>query len=331
MIKILKKIIILIIASLFISMLTSGCTGEERGPVKRNLPEEGKREEVKTPPIPEQLKKDRTVVVYKVDKGVKEEIEVEEYVAGVLGGEIHNDWPEEAIKAQAILARTFVMEFLTDKVSKYQGADVSTDIKEAQAWDEKSVNDRLRKAVEDTSGMVAVYDGQYIKAWFHSHGGGKTALAKEGLNYEKEEPDYIHSVDSPESKEAPPEIAEWTAEFSKDKVLQAVRSLEKSISKLETIQIGKKGASGRAITLNISGQEVSATELRMALDSTIFKSTLITDINIKGDKVIIKGKGYGHGVGMSQWGAYAMAKEGKNAEEIIKHYFKDISIVKLWD
>ena len=69
----------------------------------------------------------------------------------------------------------------------------------------------------------------------------------------------------------------------------------------------------------------------MALDSTIFKSTLITDINIKGDKVIIKGKGYGHGVGMSQWGAYAMAKEGKNAEEIIKHYFKDISIVKLWD
>ena len=92
-----------------------------------------------------------------------------------------------------------------------------------------------------------------------SHGGGKTALAKEGLNYEKEEPDYIHSVDSPESKEAPPEIAEWTAEFSKDKVLQAVRSLEKSISKLETIQIGKKGASGRAITLNISGQEVSAT------------------------------------------------------------------------
>ena len=73
------------------------------------------------------------------------------------------------MKAQAILARTFVMEFLTDKTSKYEGADVSTDIAEAQAWDQGSVNERLKKAVQDTTGMVAVYNGQYIKAWFHSH------------------------------------------------------------------------------------------------------------------------------------------------------------------
>mgnify|MGYP000958299574 CR=1 FL=1 len=331
MIKIIKRIILLIIASLFLSMLTSGCAREEKGPVKRNLPKETREEEVKKPPIPEQLQKDRSIVVYKVDKGVKEEIDVEEYVAGVLGGEIHNDWPEEAVKAQAILARTFVMEFLTDKVSKYQGADVSTDIKEAQAWDQGKVNDRIRKAVNDTSGMVAVSGGQYIKAWFHSHGGGKTALAKEGLNYEKEEPAYIHSVDSPESKEAPPELEEWVAEFPKDKVVEAAKGTGKDINSLGDIKIGKKGTSGRALTLNIGGQEVSAPELRMALDSTKFKSTLITNIDIKGDKVVIKGKGYGHGVGMSQWGAYGMAKEGKKAEEIIKHYFKDVSIVKLWD
>jgi stage II sporulation protein D len=331
--KLLKRLILIFIATLFFSMLSSGCTNNEERRLEESEPEDRQQEEeeVKKPPLPEQLKDDRSIVVYKVDEGTKESIDVEEYVAGVLGGEIHNDWPEESIKAQAILARTFVMKFLTDKTSKYEGADVSTDIQEAQAWNQEEVNEALNKAVQDTSGMVAVYDGNFINAWFHSHAGGKTATAKEGLNYKEEEPNYIHNVDSPDSNEAPQEDAQWTVEFTKQQIIQAANETGKNISNVEDIQIGETGPSGRAMTFTIGGEELAAAELRKALDSTKLKSTFISSIDVQGDKVIIKGKGYGHGVGMSQWGAYAMAKDGKKAEDIVKHYFKDINIVKLWD
>ncbi len=326
-----KRSIILLIIALILSFLSSACTRDQERRVEEETPKEEQREEVKKPPIPKQLHNNRNVVVYVVEEGRKKEIDIEEYVTGVLGGEIHNDWPEEALKAQAILARTFVMEFLTDKTSKYEGADVSTDIAEAQAWDQGSVNERLKKAVQDTTGMVAVYNGQYIKAWFHSHAGGKTASAKEGLNYEDEEPAYIQVVDSPDSEEAPKDDAQWTGEFTKAEVIQAANKVGRGIKSVDSISIGEKGPSGRAVTLKIGDVSLSAPEFRKAIGSMKMKSTLISEIKVQGDRVVISGKGYGHGVGMSQWGAYGMAKEGKTAEEIIKHYFKDVSLVKLWD
>ena len=99
---------------------------------------------------------------------------------GVLAGEMKNDWPLEALKAQAILARTFVLKFLADKQSKYEGADISTDIEEAQAYDASAVNDRIRQAVSETEGLVLSAGGELPYAWFHAHSGGLTALAREG-------------------------------------------------------------------------------------------------------------------------------------------------------
>lgn len=330
--KIYKGSIMLFIFILFFSMLTGCATDEERRVEEREKQTKEQLQEAKKKPvIPKQLQDDRNVAVYVLDEGVKREINIEEYVAGVLGGEILNDWPEEAIKAQAILARTFVMEFLTDKTSKYQGADVSTDVEEAQAWAPEDVNERINKAVQDTAGMVAVYDGHYIKAWFHSHAGGKTATAKEGLAFKEKEPPYIQSVESPDSQEAPPEDANWSAEFTKQEIINAANKAGAQISSCSNINIGQKGPSGRAVTLSIDGTKVSTPDFRVALDSTKMKSTLLTDLQVQGDKVIMKGSGYGHGVGMSQWGAYGMAKEGKTAEEIIQHYFKDVDVVKLWD
>lgn len=327
-----KGSIVILIFILLFSVLT-GCATEEERRVeeKKKQTREQPQEAPKKPAIPKQLQDDRNVVVYVLEEGVKREVNIEEYVAGVLGGEILNDWPEEAIKAQAILARTFVMEFLTDKTSKYQGADVSTDVEEAQAWAPEDVNEKINKAVQDTAGMVAVYDGHYIKAWFHSHAGGKTATAKEGLAFKEKEPPYIQSVKSPDSQEAPSEDVNWSAEFTKQEMINAANKAGVQISSCNHINIGKKGPSGRAVTLSIDGKEVSAPDFRVALDSTKMKSTLLTALQVQGDKVIIKGRGYGHGVGMSQWGAYGMAKKGKTAEEIVQHYFKDVDVVKLWD
>ena len=94
------------------------------------------------------------------------------------------------LKVQAILARTFVMQFVTQKKSMYEGADISTDIKEAPAYDASGVNARIRQAVSETRGLVLNAGGELPYAWFHAHSGGLTARAKEGLDYEKAEPAY---------------------------------------------------------------------------------------------------------------------------------------------
>ncbi|MBO4884190.1 MAG: SpoIID/LytB domain-containing protein, partial [Clostridia bacterium] len=108
-----------------------------------------------------------------------EEVNIEDYVAGVLAGEMRNDWPMEALKAQAILARTFVLKFIGEKESKYPGAQISTDISEAQAYAPDAVNDRVRKAVDETRGLVLSANGELPYAWFHAHSGGMTELPVE--------------------------------------------------------------------------------------------------------------------------------------------------------
>lgn len=133
-----------------------------------------------------------------------------------------NDWPEEALAAQAILARTFVMEFVSEKGgSKYEGAHVSTDIEEAQAWNQQAVNDRVKRAVERTRGEVAVYNNNYIKAWFHAHAGEGRHPPRKALPLKSRAP-YIKVVDSPDSPEAPKDDSNWTASFSRQEVEKAL-------------------------------------------------------------------------------------------------------------
>ena len=289
------------------------------------------------PPLPKALNaqegQEPSLKVYIVDEGKTEEMKFEDYVAGVVGGEIMNDWPEEVIKAQAIIARTFVLQFISEKGgSRYENAHVSTDIEEAQAWDQDAVNEAVQKAVEDTRGQVMVYDGEFIRAWFHSNAGGKTATADEGLNFKDGNPPYIESVDSPDDKAPIPDDEwNWTEVFGLDEVRKAASGTGKDVSDFKEVSIGEKGPSGRAMTIKFDDAAVSAPELRLALGSERMKSTLLEGISLEDNQVVMKGRGYGHGVGMSQWGAYAMAQEGKSAEDIINAYFKDVQIVDMWE
>jgi stage II sporulation protein D len=334
----------IVLAVLVISMLAVSCTADRRpqerqpGEIRQQGTTPGQTQEsVKKPQIPKalgaQAGKEPSLKVYIMQEKQVKEMPFEEYVAGVVAGEIKNDWPEESIKAQAIIARTFVLQFITEKGhSKYENAHVSTDIEEAQAWNSGAVNDRIRKAVKETRGQVIVYNGQFARTWFHSNAGGKTATPKEGLNYKDEEPPYIQVVDSPDMNEAvEAEAKNWTVKFPKSKVIEALSQAGKPIKDFSSISIGQKGPSGRAVTIKLDGTEVSAAELRLALGSTDMRSTLLDKIALEGDHVVMSGKGYGHGVGMSQWGAFNMAENGKSAEEIINYYFKNINIVKMWD
>ena len=285
--------------------------------------------------IPQRLERDAQGVpvlkVYDTENEALEELSVEDYLPAVLAGEMAGDWPLEALKAQAILARTFVMQFVTQKTSMYEGADISTDIKEAQAYDASGVNARIREAVSQTRGLVLNAGGELPYAWFHAHSGGLTARAKEGLDYEKAEPSYTQCVKGMENDEAPPEAAHWEAVFTPEEVLAAAKEAGASVKELTGIEIGQRGESGRATTLLVSGKEVSAPVFRLAIGSTKMRSCLIESLRVEDGKVVIAGKGYGHGVGMSQWGAYAMAQDGKSAEEIVLHYFTGVTIDKAWE
>ena len=265
----------------------------------------------------------------KAEKLIEES--VEDYVPAVLAGEMAGDWPLEALKAQAVLARTFVLQFVTQKSSRYEGADISTDIEEAQAYNAEAVNDRIRQAVKETRGLVLNAGGELPYAWFHAHSGGLTARAKEGLDYEKDEPGYTQCVKGMENEEAPGEAAHWQAAFTTEEIVAAMKDVGAKIENVTGISIGQRGESGRAMTLLVSGREVSAPALRIALGSTKMRSCLLESLRVEDGLVKMAGRGYGHGVGMSQWGAYAMAKEGKTAEEIVMHYFRGVTLSKAWE
>ena len=272
-----------------------------------------------------------TIIVYDVAERDYKRLNIEDYVMGVLAGEMRNDWPMEALKAQAILARTFVLKFISEKQSKYDGADISTDISEAQAYAPDQINERIEKAVSETRGQVLSAGGELPYAWFHAHSGGKTELPVEGLDYDQENPSYLRVVESPDSDSAPTTVKNWSATFTANQVARAAKEAGVDVgSTVTSIEAGKKSESGRTIYFLINGRQVSAPALRLQLDSTVLKSTLISSVELKDGRVTFTGSGYGHGVGMSQWGAYALALDGRTAEEIISWYFTGVGVVTVW-
>lgn len=272
------------------------------------------------------------ITVFMHETGEKKTMKMEEYITGVVAGEMKVDWPIEALAAQAILARTFTIQAIEEKGGvPARGTQASTDIKEFQAYSAKAVNENVKKAIDMTRGMVITYQGKPIQAWFHASAGGITATAKEGLAYREDEPPYIQSVQSPDDL-APADVQNWTASFTKREVMDVLTKLGKTVNRIENIEIGQKGPSGRSTTIIINKNiEVSAPELRVGLDSTKLKSMLLDRVEESGDEIVFSGKGYGHGVGMSQWGANKMATTGMKPEDIIGKYFKDVTIEKRWN
>lgn len=285
------------------------------------------------PQIPERLSRNEdgvpTLNVYNTANDTVEEMDVESYLMGVVAGEMKNTWPIEALKAQAILARTFTMKFVGSKRSGYDGADISTDVREAQAYNAEDVNERIREAVNETRGIVMSADGEFPYAWFHAHSGGKTELPTKALEY-SENPPYLSVVESNESEDAPEEVKRWKARFTLDEVQKACEGAGVETGAVTQFEIGERGESGRAVTFLVNGKEVSAPAFRLQIGASELKSTLIDSIEVDGEGITFTGSGFGHGVGMSQWGAYEMAKEGKSAEEIVMHYFTGVELVELW-
>ncbi|MEJ6950615.1 SpoIID/LytB domain-containing protein [Natronospora cellulosivora (SeqCode)] len=275
------------------------------------------------------LEAEPEVVVVLAD-GEKQTLGLEEYVVGVVAGEMKPDWPEDAYAAQAIIARTFAFRQMAESGTN----EISGSYQFAQEYKPENITDVVIAAVEKTRGEVAVYNDDYINAWFHASAGGQTTSAQVGLDYEKDEPPYIISVESPD-QEAPEDVQNWLVVFSLDEVTAAIAAMGEDVGTVENVSVQDSDETGRAIELNIEGTNGSATvragKFRNEIGSKELKSTMITDIDVVEDGFQFSGSGFGHGVGMSQWGAYAFAQEGKSPEEIVMYYFDNIEIVREYD
>lgn len=269
----------------------------------------------------------KSIKMYNVETKLIETLDFEDYIAGVVAGEMYNDWPIEALKAQCVLARTFTIDFLKNQKSKYKGADISNDISEAQAYNKNLINDKIKQAVNETKGIVIIHNDEPINAWFHSNSGGTTELATFGLNYSETNPVYIKSIKSPETQDNSQNYS-WEYTFTKGEILKALSNIGISVTSLNSIQISEKSPSGRAIQILVGEKNINANTFRLAIGSTKLKSTLIQSITQSGENVTFKGLGYGHGVGMSQWGAKILAQQDKDYNYIINYYFDNVKIVK---
>ncbi len=279
-----------------------------------------------SPDEPKPLGEEPSLRVFFHETGEIRTMSIETYIEGVVAAEMDPEWPTEALAAQAIIARTFTVRGMEDGGVPGRNADASTDHTEFQAYDAARVNDRVRAAVESTRGEIITYQDRPALAWFHASSGGRTATPQEGLGFDGEDTPYLRVVDDLDETED----VQWDHEFPVNEIERAASSLGHNVSPLREVAIDETGPSGRAVTVRLNDQSVPAPELRLSLGPTRMRSTLLEDLEISNGTVAMSGRGFGHGVGLSQWGAWVMAQRGISAEDIVLFYYKGVDIVRRW-
>ncbi|MCP1143629.1 stage II sporulation protein D [Lysinibacillus endophyticus] len=256
--------------------------------------------------------------------GSDEPIDLEEYVIGVVSAEMPANFHPEALKAQAIAARTYVLKnteygkkAIEPTVAKQVFYDSNTR-KEVWAESFDDYEKKVRQAVESTKGEVINYNGELITAMFHSMSNGMTESSK---NYSGTDLPYLQSVASTDFQYA--DNYEVEKSFTINEWNQLLNT-NLTLNQLKNVRI-KRNNTGRVETVIVGKNEWSGRDMRTLLDlrSTDFR------IEVKGEKIVVTTEGYGHGVGMSQYGADAMAENGATAHEIIQHYYKNTNIEKI--
>ncbi|MCM3705051.1 stage II sporulation protein D [Cytobacillus firmus] len=269
--------------------------------------------------------KDITVSVFRMNNKETEKVNLEEYLKGVLASEMPANYEMEALKAQAISARTYIMKFLMseNKGDLPQGADISDstlqqvyknqdELKEMWKDDnyEKNIK-KITRAVKETQGLVMSYNGELIDASFFAISNGYTENSED---YWTTSLPYLRSVPSPWDTKAP--------DFVKTKTFP-VKEIESRLGVKISNEINvERTSSDRVSIIIISGKKLTGAEFREALG---LRSTDFS-LKLNGSDVQVTTRGYGHGVGMSQYGANSMASEGKNFKEILGYYYKGIKI-----
>ena len=265
-------------------------------------------------------------LILRLDPGqtvsVVEDVGLEDYLEGVLPFEMDPDWPLEALKAQAVVARSFAYANM-GKFRK-EGFDLTADTRSQMYRGVGTVNDSVRRAVRETHGEVLGWNGQLLRVYYHACCGGHTENAAEAWGGDpKDTPKPLRGVKDPWCGISP--HMHWTAYFAWQDLMTAIEERHGLPGPLKSLKIGRRDIAGyvRSFTARAgrADVEVKSAELRGALGAGELKSTRISRLVVKKKGLEFVGAGSGHGVGLCQWGARVQAEKGRSYERILHFYF----------
>jgi len=256
---------------------------------------------------------------------------IEEYLYGVVPGEMPYKWSLEALKAQAVAARTYAIANIGSNSKR--GFDMFATPASQVYLGVEGEKESTSQAVNETKGLVLTYKGKLITAYYHSTSGGMT---ENGFDLWDNQP-YLRSV--PDFDQNSPKYI-WYQNFTNDQLKQTLSKMGINVGDIINISPVKRSKTGRVKELAVEGiygvKYVDAAKLRsiLNLNSTFFNVGPVSDNESETDNKVIPqlfqfaGRGWGHGMGMCQWGAYQLALDGKNHEQILTYYYTGTKVVK---
>ncbi|WP_246525775.1 SpoIID/LytB domain-containing protein [Geomobilimonas luticola] len=268
-----------------------------------------------------------TIEITPSDKGllVVNELPLDEYLVGLINCEISSQWPMEAVKAQAVIARSYaVYQRQARKNAPYHLESSVLD----QVYEGCDIEDsRAARGVQETAGEVLSYDGGVIQAFYHSNCGGHTEASENVWGFPLP---YLRGVDCAYCETAP--SLKWEQTLPLRRIESQLKNSGFQVAGLKDIRLGRRNASGRLVDLTLvtatGRQTIPATRFRMAVGSTIIKSTNF-EVRIAGENALFSGAGYGHGVGLCQWGAKQRASDGFDYREILSYYYPGTRLARI--
>jgi stage II sporulation protein D len=256
---------------------------------------------------------------------VTNEVELERYLQGVVPAEMPPDWEAEALKAQAVISRTYALYKKKENFGK--GYDLAGSVL-GQVYKGAVADPRTSASIEQTRGMVLTYGGEVALTFFHSTSAGPTEDASERWNIDLP---YLKGVSCPLDRDSP--YFQWERTITLRDLEEGLRKSGYPVRAVATLTPLQWSRAGRLLTVRILHDDgeiiLKAEELRKALGFRILPSTHFA-IDSFGREIHIRGNGYGHGVGLCQWGANVMAQQGLKFEEILLYYYPGVTL-KLYE
>ncbi len=256
---------------------------------------------------------------------IVEHIDLERYLWGVLAPEMGSSWPKEALKSQAVAARTYAI-YSIKRGNEY---DLTATTKHQLYTGFENISPQIISAVSETKGEVLTYKGNLFPAYYHANSGGHTTNPSGAWDCEKIPP--LKGVKDPYAKYS--KNYSWSIFLPSKDITEFLNRQGNYVSKIKNIRIYSKDKSGRAIKLLISTDKgnirVEAKDLREFIGTFDIKSTFISKIEKRSLGFKIYGRGWGHGIGLCQDGAKKMADLGFNYKKILEFYYPGSKIMNI--
>lgn len=258
---------------------------------------------------------------------VVNELPLEQYLVGVITSEISSSWPMEAIKTQAVIARTYAVVKKKERSTAFYHLESTV---MDQAYNGSAAEDgRAARGVRETEGEVLTYNGEVIQAFYHANSGGRTEASENVWGMDLP---YLRGVECQYGLTSP--TSSWELTLSLPRITALLRANGQRIGEIRDIKTGPRNNRSRLVTVllvtNRGTISMPATKFRMDIGSTSIKSTNFS-VRVEGDTAIFNGVGYGHGVGLCQYGAKQRALDGFSYDEILAYYYPGTQLNRLSD